>query len=112
MAAWCYMLRCRDGSFYVGCTTALENRIGQHRAGMGGYTATRLPLELVWVDEFQHLDDAVACERRLKGWSRAKKLALIKGDWAQVSLHARSRQHHGGASFDTAAAPPAQDDEG
>ena len=111
------MLRCRDGSFYVGCSTALENRIGQHQAGDGdGYTATRLPVELVWVQKFHHLDDAIASERQIKGWSRAKKIALINADWRRVSAFARSYQHHGrpggGASFDTAAAPPAQDDEG
>ncbi len=80
------MLRCADGSFYVGCTTDLDTRIGQHHAGLQpGYTASRRPVELVWVEEFQHIDDAIAAERRLKGWSRAKKLALIEHDYARIS---------------------------
>ena len=86
MASWAYMLRCRDGSFYVGCTTNLDQRMGQHHAGLRpGYTSTRLPLELVWVEEFQHIDDAIRAERHIKGWSRAKKTALIAGDYATIS---------------------------
>ena len=81
MASWAYMLRCADGSFYVGCTTDLEARMGDHQAGThSGYTATRRPVELVWAEEFQHLD-----ERQIKGWSRAKKQALILGDYAAIS---------------------------
>jgi predicted GIY-YIG superfamily endonuclease len=86
MASWAYMLRCRDGSYYVGCTTDLDGRIGHHQAGTyAGYTSSRLPIELVWAEEFQHLDDAIAAERRIKGWSRAKKEALIVGDWARIT---------------------------
>lgn len=85
MPSWAYMLRCADGSFYTGCTTDLDTRIGQHQAGsLGGYTALRLPVELAWAEEFQNLDDAIAAELRLKGWSRAKKLALIAGDWPAI----------------------------
>ncbi len=87
------MLRCRDGSYYVGCTTDLDGRIGHHQAGTcPGYTSARLPIELVWAEEFQHLDDAIAAERRIKGWSRAKKKALIAGDWARITaLGSRAR---------------------
>ncbi len=87
------MLRCADGSFYVGCTTDLDSRIGQHLAGtMGGYTAARLPVQLVWVEEFQHIDDAIAVERQIKGWSRAKKIALVAGDFAVISTLASRRR--------------------
>ncbi len=86
MASWAYMLRCADGSFYVGCTTDLEQRMGQHRSGLrGGYTSTRLPVELVWTEEFQTIQDAIRSERHLKGWSRAKKEALIAGDYELIS---------------------------
>jgi predicted GIY-YIG superfamily endonuclease len=82
VAAWTYMLKCADGSYYVGCTTNIENRFGQHQAGeIPGYTSTRLPVEMVWADEFQDVHDAIAVERQLKGWSRAKKEALVRGDW-------------------------------
>ena len=93
MASWAYMLRCSDGSFYVGCTTNLDQRMGEHDAGTyGGYTADRRPVKLVWVEEFQHIDDAIATERQLKGWSRAKKLALIARDYGAISrLASRGR---------------------
>lgn len=80
------MLLCADGSFYTGCTTDLETRLGQHQGGdVPGYTMLRRPVELVWAEEFQDLHDAIATERRIKGWSRAKKQALVKGDWAEIS---------------------------
>ena len=93
MAAFAYMLRCADGSFYVGCTTDLDKRIGQHQGGeQPGYTATRRPVELVWAEECMSIDEAIAAERRIKGWSRAKKLALIAGDWATIRrLGSRAR---------------------
>ena len=78
-----YILRCADGSYYVGITRGdLWDRVGQHNAGsFGGYTASRRPAVLAWHQEFQYLTDAIAAERRLKGWSRAKKEALIQGDY-------------------------------
>jgi predicted GIY-YIG superfamily endonuclease len=82
MNAFVYILRCADGAYYVGSTRAeLEQRIGQHNAGhFGGFTATRRPVALVWSQDFDRITDAIAAERQLKGWSRAKKEALIRGD--------------------------------
>jgi predicted GIY-YIG superfamily endonuclease len=66
----------------VGCTTKLDQRFGQHQSGeIRGYTSQRLPVEMVWAELFQWLDDAILLERRIKGWSRAKKAALISSDW-------------------------------
>ena len=83
-----YMLRCVDGSFYVGLTRAgLDKRIGEHHAGTyGGYTSYRRPVTLVWSQEFQRLTDAIVCERRIKGWRREKKIALIQGDYELLKL--------------------------
>ena len=80
--AYVYILRCADGSYYVGLTRGtLETRVAQHDAGtFGGYTADRRPVILVFSEAFDRLSDAIAAERRLKGWSRAKKEALIRGD--------------------------------
>ena len=76
------MLRCSDGSYYVGVTTHLDQRLGQHQSGeFDGYTARRRPVEMVWAEEFPSIDQAIGVERQLKGWSRLKKEALIRGDF-------------------------------
>lgn len=100
MAFWTYMLHCRGGRFYVGHTDDLERRIGEHQSGLlPGFTADHLPVELVWSQTFGTRDEARAAERQLKGWSRAKKLALIRGDWERVSMLASNK---GGASTSSA----------
>jgi putative endonuclease len=58
-----------------------EQRIEEHNAGYGGYTATRRPVQLVFSQWFERITDAIAAERQIKGWSRAKKEALIRGDF-------------------------------
>lgn len=91
-----YMLRCSDGSFYVGHTDDLERRMAQHGSGvLGGYTARRRPVALVYSCELPTRHDAVERERQLKGWSRAKKLALIEGDFER--LRALSRRSTAGS---------------
>lgn len=93
MAFWTYILRCSDGSYYVGHTDDIDYRMAQHEQGaIGGYTAKRRPVALVWSDQFPTRDEAFAAERKLKGWGRAKKEALVDGDWDRVSLLARNRQ--------------------
>ena len=92
MAFWTYMLRCADGKYYAGHTDNLEVRIGQHQSGLlGGYTLHRRPVELVWSEYFQTRYEALAAERQIKGWSRAKKEALIAGDWDTISRLARKK---------------------
>jgi len=82
------MLKCNDGSYYVGHTDDLECRIAQYKIGndssVGKYVAKRLPVELVFYDMAGTRYDAVAAERQLKGWSRKKKEALIAGGWEAV----------------------------
>ena len=87
-----YMLRCADGSFYVGHTDKLEIRIAQHQGGeIKGYTSTRRPLSLVWSADVATRNEARERERQIKGWSRAKKEALIVGDWDEIHRLARTR---------------------
>ncbi len=87
-----YMLRCRDGALYVGHTDDLEARVAHHDAGTyDGFTALRRPVELVFAAELQTRDEAFARERQLKGWSHAKKEALIARDWPRVQALARGR---------------------
>ncbi len=86
-----YMLRCADGSFYTGVTRrSLAERVGEHNSGeIPGYTRARRPVDLVWQQEFQWATDAIAAERRIKGWSRRKKIALIEGDWEALKQAAK-----------------------
>ena len=70
----------------------LAPRISQHNSGFyGGYTSTRRPVQLAWSQHFEQITDAIAAERQLKGWSRAKKEALIRGDWSSVQNLAKRR---------------------
>lgn len=83
---WVYMLRCRDGSYDVGSARDLESRLEQHHRGTGAqYTRHRLPVELVWCEAFESIADAFALEKRIQGWSRAKREALIRGDFDEIS---------------------------
>lgn len=90
---WVYILKCSDGSYYTGHTDNLEKRINQHASGeiRSCYTATRLPLELVFTQEFVTREEALASERQIKGWSRKKKEAMMRGDWNEVSKLAKSK---------------------
>ncbi len=94
MGIYVYMLRCADGSFYIGSATGedVSKRVNEHNAGAyQGYTYSRRPVVLVWSEYFDRIIDGIAAERQLKGWSRAKKEALIRSDWKSVSQLARRR---------------------
>ena len=108
MSFYAYMLRCSDGSYYVGHTDDLDARIVAHQSGLlPGYTRERRPVELVWHQEFSERDEAFAAERQIKGWSRAKKEALVRADWQGVQLLSRKLFLR---SFDTPSSPATQDE--
>ena len=88
-----YVLRCADGAFYVGITNNLERRIAQHQDGWNSecFTHERRPVELVYSSDFPRVEDAIQWEKQIKGWSRAKKIALIRGDWERIK--GLSRKH-------------------
>ncbi|WP_051208589.1 GIY-YIG nuclease family protein [Propionicicella superfundia] len=87
-----YILRCGDGSLYVGSTTDLNERLAQHAMGRGSvYTSRRLPVELVYAAEFASIAEAYALERKVHGWGRAKRLALIEGRHDELPALSRSR---------------------
>ena len=93
MSFWTYMLHCNGGTFYVGHTDKLEHRIAQHEAGqIPGFTRDHLPVKFVWCETFATREEALAMERRIKGWNRAKKMALIRGDWNEISRLARGEE--------------------
>ena len=78
MKGFMYILMCSNGHYYVGSTDNLEQRLNQHMSGEGAnYTRKHLPVRLVYFEEFQRIDDAFYREQQIKGWSRAKKDALI-----------------------------------
>jgi len=79
--AWMYILECSDGSYYVGSTKNLERRLSEHQEGLGAkYTSRRLPIKLVYYEEYDRVDDAFYREKQVQGWRRAKREALINGD--------------------------------
>ena len=89
--AYVYVLRCADGSYYTGTARlGLEQRVAEHNAGSyDGYTATRRPVTLVFSQWFERITHAIAAERQIKGWSRAKKEALVQGDFESLRILAK-----------------------
>lgn len=96
MSFWVYILHCADSSYYTGHTDNLEKRIGEHQNGLcGGYTASRLPVELAFCQEFVTRENALSAEQQIKGWNRKKKEAMMRGDWTEVSRLAKSSDRDG-----------------
>ena len=90
MNGWMYILRCSDGSYYTGSTRDLEGRLYEHQNGLGAvFTKKRLPIKLVYCEEFERIDDAFYREKQ--GWSRAKKEALIQGQYDLLPKLAKTR---------------------
>ena len=83
MPYYVYILKCADGSFYTGSTNDLSKRFTEHQIGTSpsAYTFSRRPVELVWSEEVETYREALTHEKQIKGWNRAKKEALICGDW-------------------------------
>ncbi|MCA1752588.1 MAG: GIY-YIG nuclease family protein [Cryomorphaceae bacterium] len=90
MKGWMYILTCNDFSYYTGSTNDLELRVRQHQNGEGAnYTRKRLPVELVYFEEFDRVDKAFYREKQVQRWSRKKKEALIAGCEASLKEAAR-----------------------
>ena len=90
-----YILECADGSLYIGHTDDIDQRLAQHDQGNGcAYTSTRQPVRLIHREGFETRYEALGMERKLKRWTRAKKLAYIRGDWQAVSELARGKHRH------------------
>jgi len=99
MGGYLYILECSDQSYYVGSTSNLEVRFAQHQAGEGGaYTSKRLPVALVYSCEFSSPYEAFLRERQVKGWSRRKKQALIRGNYDALVEFSRSRSDPTGSA--------------
>jgi len=92
-----YILECADGSYYTGSSRDLPRRFDQHALGWGAnYTRRHFPVRLVWFSEFARIDDAFAWEKRIQGWSRAKKRLLIEERYDELpGWSARQRRERG-----------------
>ena len=102
MQFWVYLLRCADGSYYAGHTNDLNARLWQHQNGiLCDWTSRRRPVELVWCEAVPTRIEALEFERRIKGWTRAKKEALIASDWDRISWLARPRHERPSTSLRT-----------
>jgi len=92
---WVYILLCSDKSFYTGTTSDLRKRLSEHQAGIKqGYTRSRRPVKLVFSEMFYNYYDAFSAEHQIKGWTRAKKQALIDRDFellVRLSNHNKGR---------------------
>ena len=100
-----YILECVDGSFYTGSTKNLSYRLWQHQNGLGArHTIKRLPVKLVYAEEFAHVADAFYREKQVQGWSRTKKIALINSDWDRLHILAecQNESHYKNIGFDSA----------
>jgi putative endonuclease len=87
-----YIVECADGHYYVGVTPKPDARVVEHNLGLSrkSYTFTRRPVKLVYSEAFHRVDDAIFAEKRIKGWSRRKKQALIRGDWRTIRQLSRN----------------------
>jgi putative endonuclease len=93
-----YILMCSDGSYYTGITRrSVEERVSEHAQGLiPGYTSMRRPVKLVFSEHYERIVDAIAAERRIKGWSRAKKEAYMRGDFLALVALAKRGPKDGG----------------
>jgi putative endonuclease len=90
-----YILLCSDGSYYTGITRRdVEERVSEHTQGLDPtcYTFARRPISIVFAASFERVDEAVSFERQIKGWSRAKKEALIRGEYETLPALAARRK--------------------
>ncbi|RWX00518.1 GIY-YIG nuclease family protein [Flavobacterium cerinum] len=92
-----YILKCSDGSYYTGITNNIDQRVMQHNEGLShsAYTYTRRPVELMWVEMFTDPNEAIAIEKKIKGWSRRKKEALINEDWDKLIAFSKNHTQFG-----------------
>ncbi len=101
-----YLLKCKDASYYVGITSNIDRRVMEHNAGKypEAYTYKRRPLELVWYQDFLDPNQAIEFEKKIKKWSRAKKEALISGDYDLLPglSECRNESHSKNKGFDSA----------
>tara|TARA_B110000211_G_C13974003_1_gene506292 strand:- start:128 stop:436 length:309 start_codon:yes stop_codon:yes gene_type:complete len=92
-AYWVYILECSNGSFYTGVTNDYERRLYEHQfeGDVSCYTYKLRPVKLVYLEEFNSIIDAIGWEKQVKGWSRKKKIAIIKNNWDDLPQLAKCK---------------------
>jgi len=92
-----YILKCKDDSFYTGITNSIERRLYEHNVGIDkdAYTYSRRLVELVWFEMFTDPAQAIMVEKKIKGWSRRKKQALIDEDWDKLVRYSKNYTQFG-----------------
>ena len=95
-----YILKCADNSYYTGVTNSLERRMSEHNSGRSktAYTYNKRPLDLVWFESFTDVEEAIDIEKKIKGWSRRKKEALINDDWDKLVEYSKNYTQYGKSS--------------
>ncbi|MDF3078654.1 MAG: hypothetical protein K0S09_2543 [Sphingobacteriaceae bacterium] len=81
-----YILLCSDQTYYTGVTNDVDNRLYEHQTGLhaNSYTYSRRPVKLVFEEHFHDINQAIAFEKQVKGWSRKKKEAIINDNWEKL----------------------------
>ncbi|HNX60687.1 MAG TPA: GIY-YIG nuclease family protein [Spirochaetota bacterium] len=88
-----YILKCNDGSYYTGSTVDMIKRLAQHQSGCGAnHTKKHLPVELVFIQQFERIDEAFNREKQVQRWTRKKKEALIDGRENELPLLAKKKR--------------------
>ena len=90
MKGYTYILECNDNTYYTGSTNNLDRRIEEHQNGEGAnYTKNRLPIMLIYYEEYERVDQAFYREKQIQRWSHKKKQALIEGELEELSRLAK-----------------------
>ena len=98
MSGYMYILKCANGQYYTGSTKDLEKRLAEHQAGEGAnFTRKHRPVELVYFEEYERIDEAFYREKQVQGWNRKKKEALINGEFDKLPELSKNYTQHGPA---------------
>ncbi|WP_310378286.1 GIY-YIG nuclease family protein [Flavobacterium sp.] len=92
-----YIVKCSDSTYYTGITNSIDRRLFEHNSGKNpdSYTFTRRPVQLVWFETFSDPTQAIMIEKKIKGWSRRKKEALINEDWDKLVQYSKNYTEYG-----------------
>ena len=93
-----YILKCSDDLLYIGVTNNITRRLEEHQKGENGncFTYKRRPVELIFSQEFNDIEQAILFEKKIKKWSKKKKLALANGEFDLLLIlsECRNATHH------------------